>query len=253
MRLGPFPLYIACIFEDLHALGGSWSIALLFRNDAMRIIPSLLICLRTYSGMLLRPELLFALKACCIMCVSSAGEMCWVVGSVIGVYSSSGRVGSWKSSRLWAANSCSLSAEMSASLDLSMLQNCLGRYFIMSGSSICNFARLRAQHCLYALYALWAGGLETPYDYLVCVQCCFAYLHSSLYHGAICFSHLLGFLFGVMDFFVITPAFTASSMRYSSIFSALRSLSAAYLSSIASNSWRNCVDAVCSRHLCALV
>jgi hypothetical protein len=68
---------------------------------------------------------------------------------------------------------------VSASLDLSMLQNCFGRYFIMSGSSICNFARLRAQHCLYALYALRAGGLDPPYDYLVCVQCCFAYLHSS--------------------------------------------------------------------------
>jgi hypothetical protein len=64
--------------------------ALLFRNDAIRVIPSALICFKICSGIWLRPELLFALKACLMVCVSSAGVMYYV--AVSGVYVSSGIV-----------------------------------------------------------------------------------------------------------------------------------------------------------------
>jgi hypothetical protein len=81
---------------------------------------------------------------------------------------------------------------------------------MISGKSSCNYARLRAQHCLYSLYAFWAGGLDLPNAFLSRVQFNLAALHSVLYHGAICFSHLLGFLLVLIAFLVMTPAVTAS-------------------------------------------
>lgn len=98
---------MACTFEALHALGGSWSMALLFRNVAIFVIPALLICFSNCNGMSLRPELLFALKACAIVCVSSAGVICWAVCEVMGVNCSSGKLGSWNNVRLCSAKACS--------------------------------------------------------------------------------------------------------------------------------------------------
>jgi hypothetical protein len=144
----------------------------------MRFIPSTLMCLSTCSGISLRPELLFALKACCSVYLSSSGVICCVVGSVTGMYSSSGRFGLWKIVRLCSVNSYNFNADMSSSLDFSMLQNYLGLYFSISGSRIYSFARLRAQHCRYYLYACCAGILDLPYVCLFCVQSYFAFLQS---------------------------------------------------------------------------
>ena len=83
-----------------------------------------------------------------------------------------------------------------------------------------------------------------PYVCLQCRQCLFASRHSSLYHGAKFFSHLFGFLLAVIVFFVMTSALTASAMRYSSIFSALQSLSSANSVSMSSKSFKNCMVAV---------
>jgi hypothetical protein len=142
---------------------------------------------------------------------------------------------------------------VSASFTFNILQNCLGLYLSMSGICICNFALFFAQHYLYYLYAYFAGVLDRPYFIRCVLYSYFAFLHSSLYHGAICFSHLLGFLLSVMVFFVITPTATASSIRKSSIFSALRLLSCAYFSYIPVNAVENFVVDVCALHFCALL
>jgi hypothetical protein len=64
------------------------------------------ICFIICNGILLMPELLFALKACSIVLLSSAGVMCcvWVASSC--VYYSGGIVGSKNSFWLWSVNSC---------------------------------------------------------------------------------------------------------------------------------------------------
>ena len=227
--------------------------ALLFRNVAIFVIPALLICFSNCSGMSLRPELLFALKACAIVCVSSAGVICWAVCEVMGVNCSSGKLGSWNNVRLCSAKACSQSADMSGSQGFSIFQNCLGLYLRISGMRNCNLARFRSQHFLYFLYAYCAGLLVVPYLPLHYVQYRFASRHSSLYLGAMCFSHLFRFLLAVMHFFVMTSAFTASSIRNASIFSALLSLSSANLVAMSSNPAKNCGVAVCARHQFALV
>lgn len=158
----PQPLQMAWTFDARQALGGSQSIALLFRNEATHAIPFALICFNNWSGIWLNPELLFALKANCRVCVSSSGVICCVVGFVTGAYSASGTLVSWKSARLWSAKSLSLSAVMSWSLCLSSFQNCLGWYFMISGSYSCSFVRFRSQHFLQSLYACNAGGLDLP-------------------------------------------------------------------------------------------
>jgi hypothetical protein len=92
----------------------------------MHFIPASLRCLRIYNGIWLRPELLLALNACLIVCVSSAGVIYYVAGVASGVYSSYGSVLSWNILLLCAANSWSLSAEVSPSLVLIIFQNYLG-------------------------------------------------------------------------------------------------------------------------------
>ena len=66
--------------------------ALLFRNDATRAIPSPLMYLSSCSGIWLKPELLLALNAWFIVFVSSAGVMCCTSLFAIGMYPSSGIV-----------------------------------------------------------------------------------------------------------------------------------------------------------------
>ena len=85
------------------------------------------------------------------------------------------------------------------------------------------------------------------------MYCCFAALHSAVNHGAMCFSHLLGFFLAIIILLVITPAMTASAMRYSSMRSALWSLSSSNRFSIASNPVVNCGVDVCTRHAYALL
>ena len=196
----------------------------------MHLIPSAPICFRIWSGIWLKPELLFALNAFLIVYVSSAGVICSAPGVASGEYISSGSVSSWSMLLLCFANACGLRAEVSASFSFSIFQNYLGLYLSMSGIRICNCALFLTQHYLYSLYAYFAGVLDRPYVILCFLYCYFAFLHSSLYHGAMCFSHLLGFLLSVIVFLDITPNATASSIRNSSIFSALVSLSYAYFS-----------------------
>jgi hypothetical protein len=179
--------------------------------------------------------------------------MCWDVGVAIGEYYSSGSAGSLKILLLYSANVLRFSADMSLSFYLSIFQKFFGLYFIISGSYFCSFALFRAQHCLYSLYAFYAGMLEFPYFLLHYLLCRFAVLHSSLYHGAMCFSHLLGFFLAVISVLVITPAATASSIRNCSIFSALLSLSSLNFSSISLNTFINSLVDVCSLQIRALV
>jgi hypothetical protein len=150
-------------------------------------------------------------------------------------------------------NSFNLSVLKSWSLDLSILQNYFGWYFIISGNLCYNFARLFLQHFLYCLNASKAGGLLLPYSLLVYLQCDFAILQSLSNHGARCFSHLFGFMLSIMIFFDTTPAATASSIMSSSIFYALISFDAACCLSTASNFYWNSSVVVCARHFCALV
>jgi hypothetical protein len=56
------------------------------------------------------PELLFALKACCIVPFSSAGVICCVFADWTGVYCSGGMDGSKNIFLFWAVKSCSLSS-----------------------------------------------------------------------------------------------------------------------------------------------
>ena len=71
----------------------------------MHAIPLSPKCFNTCSGMLLMPELLFALKACCNVLFSSSGVMwCWA-GVATGVKVSSGSAGLWNSARLCSVNS----------------------------------------------------------------------------------------------------------------------------------------------------
>jgi hypothetical protein len=123
----------------------------------------------------------------------------------------------------------------------------------MSGNRFYSLALFLAQHFLYCLYAACAGGLLLPYCYLARLHCYFAALHSSLYHGARCFSHLFGFALSFISFRVTTPAATASSIKKSSIFWALVSLSSACDLSTASNFSLKSSVAVCARQAYALV
>ena len=68
-----------------------------------------------------------------------------------------------------------------------------------------------------------------------------------------CFSHLFGFALSLMILRVTTPVFTASSIRNSSIFWALISLSSVCIFSTSLNFWWNSTVLVCARHFCALM
>ena len=142
---------------------------------------------------------------------------------------------------------------MSESFCFNIFQKRFGEYFSMAGRLICSLARFCLQHCLYSLYACCAGMLELPYFYLHDVHFNLAVLHSSLYHGAKCFSHLLGFLLSVRMVLVMTPAETASAIRNSSTCSARRSLLLAKVDYMSSNAVMKRVVDVCSLHLRALV
>jgi hypothetical protein len=51
-------------------------------------------CFKICNGIVLIPELLFALKACCSVLLSSAGVMCCACAVSTGVYYSGGMEGS---------------------------------------------------------------------------------------------------------------------------------------------------------------
>jgi hypothetical protein len=68
-----------------------------------------------------------------------------------------------------------------------------------------------------------------------------------------CFSHLFGFALSFIIFRVTTPIFTASSIRNSSIFWALMSLSSSCALSTVSNFTWNSSVVVCALHFCALI
>ena len=82
------------ILDALHLSGGSWSIALLFRKLATHAMPVSPMCFKICNGIELIPELLFALKACCSVLLSSAGVMCCACADSTGVYYSGGMEGS---------------------------------------------------------------------------------------------------------------------------------------------------------------
>jgi hypothetical protein len=66
--------------------GGSYVIALAFRNVARHSIPAVPRNFNSYGGILLRPLLFVALYLCSRMPVSSVVDMLWFSGFITGVY-----------------------------------------------------------------------------------------------------------------------------------------------------------------------
>jgi hypothetical protein len=79
-----------------------------------------------------------------------------------------------------------------------------------------------------------------------------AFRQFSLNHGAKCFAHLFGFLFGLCGITFTTPALLASTSRNASMAAARASLSSANLAAVALNSAANSGDDVCDVHFVAL-
>ena len=112
-----------------------------------------------------------------------------------------------------------------AVLALSIPQNCLGRFFNISGSLNCKSARLYL-HCCANCFSAWiVVAWFFPYGRLARWNARFAFLHYILYHGARCLFHLFG-LAAVLRlvFTSTTPALVASDSKNSSILAAQRSL-----------------------------
>jgi hypothetical protein len=87
---GPCPLYKGITFVSRQDMGGSYVMALSFRKVVMHAMPVVPKCLSTYSGILLNPELLFALKWWWMTEVSSACVMKFAASFLSGVNSSGG-------------------------------------------------------------------------------------------------------------------------------------------------------------------
>lgn len=111
----------------------------------------------------------------------------------------------------------------SAFLRLSMPQNCFGEYFSICGRDASNlfFSLLHAR--LYSALAVSASVLSLPLVLRAYLSSFLNFLHSSVNHGAICFTHLFGFLALVISIFCMAPDFTASSIKKASTCAALSS------------------------------
>ena len=115
--------------------GGSYSIALAFKNVARLCIPVFPRNFSNCGGNLLSPLLFVALYLCSRMSVSSVGEMWWLAGFARGVYSS-GIMSSSKNISLLNAVNWDIGTSMGLeSFCFNIFQNCLGLYFRIFGSS----------------------------------------------------------------------------------------------------------------------
>jgi hypothetical protein len=97
----------------------------------------------------------------------------------------------------------------------SMPQNCLGLCFNISGSWNCSCALPSLQLYTYLLSACWVCVCVFPLFFTAALYFVRAVLHRSVNHGARCFSHLFGFVDVRLVVAFSTPAFVASSIRFS--------------------------------------
>jgi hypothetical protein len=114
------------------------------------------------------------------------------------------------------------------------------RFTLFAASPIC----LILLHCCLVFPPILA-----PFLYILL----FSFLHSVVYHGAMCFCHLLGLQLAVIVVAVTTCACTTYSMRNYSIYCALRSLSCSYFYSISLKAVAKASVDVWARHFYALI
>ena len=142
---------------------------------------------------------------------------------------------------------------MVSSLCLSILQNYFGLCFSMSGSVNCSLARPCLHCATNYLNASTVCLCIFPFCLTAARYFARAILHLASYHGARCFAHLLGFLGLRVVYAVMTPAFSASRSRNSSILVVQVLLSTANSVAMALKAEVNvCVD-VCASHRAALL
>jgi hypothetical protein len=84
--VSPFPLYRGITLADRQDAGGSYVIALAFKNVARLSIPAVPRNFNSCGGILLRPLLFVALYLCSRMPASSDCDMWWFAGFEMGVY-----------------------------------------------------------------------------------------------------------------------------------------------------------------------
>jgi hypothetical protein len=94
----------------------------------------------------------------------------------------------------------------------------------MSGVSLANSRRAFKHILKYVLVAVILSILSLPYNFLAYYIFLFAFLHSSVNHGAKVFPHLFGFLGMVVLIYFTTPALTASYNKKRSTAAARSSL-----------------------------
>ena len=234
-------------------VGGAWSIALAFKNDARLSIPWAPRNFRSCGGILLRPLLFVALYLCVRTSVSSLDEMWWAGGVVSGV-NVSGMMSSSKN--MSSLNFVNLSSGISIGLlscYFSMFQNLIGLYFSISGSSNYSSALWVLQHSLNFVYAIFVWLWFLPCLLFVFLYVALASLQDSSNHGARCFAHLFGFMLILRVLLLITPIFFASRIRNSSILLVRRSLSCLNVSDIVLNCFANMAVDVCAFQSFALL
>jgi hypothetical protein len=202
--------------------------ALAFKNSAILSTPVVPRCFRSCNGILLIPELLFALKWFFNTIYSSAGAMWFPFASSNGVNVSGGMDSSKKIFSLNFWNAGNGKSVFTFSRLFSMPQNYLGLYFSISGSWNCSCARPSLQLYTYLLSACWVCVCVFPLFFTAVLYFVRAVLHRSVNHGARCFSHLFGFVDVRLVVAFSTPAFVASSIRKFSIFIDLSSLFSLY-------------------------
>jgi hypothetical protein len=134
---------------------------------------------------------------------------------------------------------------------LSSPQNCLGRYFNIFGSTYWNLVLALLHAVLNILYAVTVCSCNLPYYFFICLYLFRAAPHSSLNHGANCFSRRFGFLYRLTLLSLTTPAFKAYSIKKSSICVALVSLSVSYFFILAVKAAANSTVDECSFHFLA--
>ena len=132
--MGPPPLYNGTTFVSRHEVGDSWSMALVFRKFAILSTPVVPRCFRSFRGILLIPELLFALKWFFNTICNLTGDMWFPYASTSGVNVSGGIDSSKNIFSLNFLNAGNDNSVFSFSLFFSIPQNCLGRCFSISGS-----------------------------------------------------------------------------------------------------------------------
>jgi hypothetical protein len=107
---------------------------------------------------------------------------------------STGMDASWKIFSLNSVNAFNGRSAYSLCLPFSNPQNCFGRCLSMSGSVNCMFALPFLHWVINYFRASYVCACIVPLFFTAILYRARASLHLSLYHGARCFAHRLGFL-----------------------------------------------------------